>query len=75
MPVVRPRGCGSDALGALFSSYEEAHARIAVIASNDPLQTLQFRRLLSTYAPTMGQLTLSTPEAEAWVTAPPSRGQ
>ena len=64
-----------DALGVLFSSYEQAGARIAVIASNEPLQTLQFRRLLSTYAPTTGQLTLSTSEAEAWAGGPASRRQ
>ncbi|MBS2017720.1 MAG: hypothetical protein JST00_32885 [Deltaproteobacteria bacterium] len=64
-----------DALGELFSAYEEARARIAVVTTSEPLQTLQFRRLLSTYAPTMGQLTLSTSEAETWVNAPTSRRQ
>lgn len=55
-----------DALSGLFRTYENAGAKIAVIVSTEPIQTLQFRRLLSSYAPTKGRLTFTTEEAEAW---------
>jgi len=58
-----------DTLSGLLSTYESAGARIAVIVTTEPMQTLQFRRLISTYAPTQGRLTFSTAEAEAWTAA------
>lgn len=62
-----------DALSGLFRAYESAGARFAVIVTTEPLQTLQFRRLLSSYAPTKGRLTFSTEEAEAWAAAAGAR--
>lgn len=58
-----------DALSGLFRTYESAGARFAVIVTTEPLQTLQFRRLLSSYAPTKGRLMFSPEEAEAWAGA------
>lgn len=55
-----------DALSALFRTYETAGAKIAVLVTTEPIQTLQFRRLLSSYAPTKGRLALTTEEAEVW---------
>lgn len=55
-----------DTLSALFRTYETAGAKIAVLVTTEPIQTLQFRRLLASYAPTKGRLTFTNEEAEAW---------
>lgn len=62
-----------ETLGDLLATFEASRARIAVIVTNEPMQALQYRRLLSTYAPTQGRLTTTPAEAEAWIQAPKSR--
>ncbi|MBX3213128.1 MAG: hypothetical protein KF850_13925 [Labilithrix sp.] len=59
-----------DAMTQLLEAYERASVRIAVVVADDPLKALQFRRLVTTFAPTWGRLDVSLAEAEAWLSRP-----
>lgn len=60
----------AERLGELFTVLERRKARIAVVILQDqPMQVLQFRRLISGHAPTQGRVVSSTIEAETWLSA------
>jgi len=56
-----------ETLGELLRGCEKASVRVAVVLSGDPMQLLQFRRLVATYAPTEGKAVVSLTDAEAHV--------
>jgi len=54
-----------DTLSELLRGCEKAGVPVAVVLSGDAMQLLQFRRLVTTYAPTRGKVAVSTAEADA----------
>ena len=53
-----------ETLGELLRGCEKSGVRVAVVLSGDPMQLLQFRRLVATYSPTKGKVAVSLTEAE-----------
>ena len=63
-----------ETLSDLLRGCEKAGVRIAVILSGDAMQLLQFRRLVSTFAPSAGRAAVTVAEGEQWLSAG-SRGK
>ncbi|MBN9164337.1 MAG: hypothetical protein BGO98_21745 [Myxococcales bacterium 68-20] len=58
-----------ETLSDLLRGCEKAGVRIAVILSGDAMQLLQFRRLVSTFAPSAGRAAVTLAEGEQWLSA------
>ena len=56
-----------ETLGELLRGCETSGVVVAVALSGDPVQLLQFRRLVATYAPTKGKAVVSLTEADEHV--------
>lgn len=71
-PVAGPKTV--ETVSELLRSCEQRAVRIAVVLSADPMQLLQYRRLVATYAPARGKAVMTLAEAEAHVRPkPPAR--
>ena len=62
-----------ETMSELLRGCEKASVRIAVVLSADPMQLLQFRRLVATYSPTRGKAVVSLTEAEMHAKTLPRR--
>lgn len=71
-PIAGPRTV--ETMGELLGACERALARIAVLVSSDPVQVLQFRRLVMTHAPSQGRVASTLADAESWVAPKTPRG-
>jgi hypothetical protein len=68
-PVAGPRTV--ETLSELLGACEKAGVQIAVLVSGDPMQQLQFRRLITSFAPTRGRTTTDAADAVAWIARRP----
>jgi hypothetical protein len=57
------------ALGEMLKAWEDANKPIALVAGSNPVQQLQLRRLISTFATSRGALFASVDEASTWLAA------
>ena len=64
-PVAGPKTV--ETVSELLRSCEHASVRIAVVLSADPMQILQYRRLVATYAPVRGKVVMTLADAAAHV--------
>lgn len=59
------------AMGELMTAWGTARVRVAVLISDDPVKTLQFRRLVTENAPKNAKVTADPAEAARWLAQPP----
>ena len=59
------------AMAELMAGWGTARIRVAVLISDDPVKTLQFRRLVTEHAPTNARVTTDPVEAARWLAVPP----
>jgi hypothetical protein len=57
-----------ESLGAMLKSWEDAAKYVAVVAGSNPMQQLQLRRIVATFAPHYGKLFDVARQAEEWLT-------
>lgn len=62
-----------DTMSELLRGCEKTGVQVAVVLSGDAMQLLQFRRLVTTYAPTRGKAVVSMAEADQHLARAPSR--
>lgn len=63
-PIAGPKT--SSLLGALLRTFEGSRVKLAIVIADDPMQRLQFGRLVTSYAPTVAVVTNEIAEASRW---------
>jgi len=56
-----------ESLGAMLKAWEDAAKYVAVVAASNPMQQLQLRRIVATFAPSYGKLFDVARQAEEWL--------
>jgi hypothetical protein len=60
----------TEALGGMLAKWGAARLRIAILITDDPLKTLQFKRLVTDHAPKNAIVTTNAADAAKWFAAP-----